>query len=329
MTASDLGIVIVSYNVKALLLACLASIDACLSSTDLRYTVVVVDNASTDDTVAMVRSHFPAVELIANTDNRGFAGGVNDGLARLGAVRGASLEAMPRAVFVLNPDTEIVGDAIARLVHYLDTHPAVAVVGPRLLYADRSIQSSRRRFPSVPMLFSESTLLEQWWSGNPWARRYRMEDRPDTEEQPADWLVGAALMVRGATIGMVGGLDEGFFMYSEELEWQERITRVATTAHPIMFLPDAIVIHYEGRSSEQNLVRRHLNFQRSKLHYARLRFGAAVEWTLRAFLLGSYAVQTAVEVVKWMVGHKRPLRVGRVRQYVQIMRSGLRIGDFI
>lgn len=319
----DLGIVIVSWNVAGLLERCLASIDRSLAASSLSYTTVVVDNASTDDTVSMVRERFPAVDLVANTDNRGFAGGVNDGLARLGIGGTALVRPAPRYVFVLNPDTEIVDDAIARLIAYLDAHPDVAVAGPLLRYADGTIQSSRRRFPTVASLFWESTLLEQWWSTNPWARRYRMEDQASGGEQAVDWLVGAALMVRRSAVAAAGGLDEGFFMYSEELEWQERITRSWRQPRPIMFVSDAVVMHYEGRSSEQNLVRRHVNFQRSKLRYVRMRWGRALEGIVRCFLLGTYVVQAVVEGAKWLLGHQRSLRTARVRQYAQIVRSGL------
>ncbi len=98
---------------------------------------------------------------------------------------------------------------------------------------------------------------------------------------------------------------------------------IAACCDPIVYLPQAVIKHYEGRSSEQNLLRRHVNFQRSKLRYTRLRFGRTTEWLLRCFLLGTYAIQTVLEVVKWMLGHKRPLRAARVEQYIQIIRSGL------
>jgi N-acetylglucosaminyl-diphospho-decaprenol L-rhamnosyltransferase len=318
----DLAIVIVSWNVRDLLERCLASIASSLAGSALRSTTVVVDNASQDGTTAMLAATFPDVRVLANTANRGFAGGVNDGLAALGVLPTASRPDAPRYVFVLNPDTEIVGDALARMVAYMDAHPRVAVVGPLLRYADGSIQSSRRRFPTVAALFWESTVLEQWWPSNPWARQYRLEDRAPAEEQAVEWLVGAALLVRGSAITVAGGLDEQFFMYSEELEWQERITRTMG-ARVIMFLPDAVVMHYEGRSSEQNLLRRHLNFQRSKLRYAQMRFGVPVARALRGFLLASYALQAVIEAAKWALGHKRPLRAARVRQYVEIVRSGL------
>jgi GT2 family glycosyltransferase len=108
-------------------------------------------------------------------------------------------------------------------------------------------------------------------------------------------------------------------MYSEELEWQARLH----SAGSIMYLPDAVIMHHEGKSSEQHLARRHINFNRSKLRYARLRWGWPVAYLLRVFLLLTYVVQVLIEASKWLLGHKRPLRQQRIVQYGAILRSGL------
>ena len=115
----------------------------------------------------MVAAEFPQVRLIANADNRGFTGGNNQGIA----------VAQGRYVFFLNPDTVVMGDALATMVAYMEAHPDVGVVGPQLRYGDGSLQSSRRRFPTFGSALFESTPLAWHWPDNPWARRYRMEDR--------------------------------------------------------------------------------------------------------------------------------------------------------
>jgi GT2 family glycosyltransferase len=174
------------------------------------------------------------------------------------------------------------------------------------------------------MLFMESTILEQWWPGNPWARRYRMEDKPAMGEQRVDWLVGAAVISRSEAVEQAGPLDEGFFMYSEELEWQHRLTHAnRRSRNAIVYLAGAVVVHHEGKSSEQNMLRRHINFQRSKLRYARRRFGALTATSLKVFLLATYLLQAVIESGKWLLGHKRRLRAARVRQYLRIFASGL------
>jgi GT2 family glycosyltransferase len=124
---------------------------------------------------------------------------------------------------LLNPDTVPQADALAALVRHLDAHPELVAVGPQLRYGDGSVQSSRRRFPTMATFFWESTPLERLWPRNPWTRRYRCDDTPDTVEQRVGWLVGAALVVRTSAIPQAGLLDEQFFMYSEELEWQMRL----------------------------------------------------------------------------------------------------------
>jgi N-acetylglucosaminyl-diphospho-decaprenol L-rhamnosyltransferase len=340
--ANDVAIIIVSYNVRDLLRRCLQSINDSLAGSTLRCEIIVVDNDSQDGSAAMVATEFPAVRLIALDQNAGFAGGNNVGLRWvLGEQRireqgnkeqenkeiseQSKIQNLkskiqnPRYVLLLNPDTEIVGDAIERMARYLDDHSDVAVVGPQLRYGDDSPQSSRRRWPTIGTLFWESTLLEQWWPRNPWARRYRYDDQPVGESSAVDWLVGAALMVRLTAIEQAGLLDEGFFMYSEEMEWQARLA----TRGRIVFLPDAMILHHEGKSSEQNLARRHINFNRSRLRYARMRWGRTVAWPLRIFLLITYAIQLLIEAAKWLLGHKRPLRRERIVQYSVILRSGL------
>lgn len=336
MSHLDLAIIIVSWNVRELVRACITSVEASLANKDIRYRIVVVDNASHDGTPQMLHSQFPHVVLLANKDNRGWAKANNDGLRALGLLEptafgeheqqsedGTSLF-QPTYVLLLNPDTEVVADALPQLVHYLDTHPLAIVAGPQLRYGDGTEQSSRRRFPSIGALFWESTLLEQWWPDNRWVKHYHMKDQPATHEQPVEWLVGAALMVRGTAILSGGGLDEGFFMYSEEVEWQERLVRTwQDSAAQIVFLPSATIMHYEGRSSEQNLQQRHINFNRSKLRYARLRYGRLIAYSLRTFLLTTYLLQAIIEGSKWILGHKRPLRASRVRQFLGVVTSGL------
>lgn len=341
----SLAIIIVSWNVRALLERCLTSIDASLANSAIPYEVVVVENASSDDTAAMLRAAYPHVRLLEQHENIGFTRGNNVALRMLGfgapppstddtpdlssysSCPSCPLAPPPTYVLLLNPDTEVIGDAIAHLVGHLEAHPELVAAGPRLCYADGTTQSSRRRFPTKPTFFWESTLLERWWPHNPWVRRYRMQDIDDTQEQRVDWLVGAALLVRGEAIERAGLLDERFFMYSEELEWQHRLQMQDRGHLPpsrrIVYLPQAVVMHYEGRSSEQLPIGRHLYFQRSKLALARLWYGTLFAETLRWFLLVWYAWEWLVEAAKFLVGHRRELRRQRIDVYTTILRNGL------
>ncbi len=309
-----LAIIIVTWNVRDLLRACLHAVHASLADSGLRYEIFVVDNASHDGTPALLRAEFPTVRLIASGANLGFAGGNNL------ALRAVLREGRARYVLLLNPDTVPVGDALPRLVQALEARPALAVVGPHLRYGDGTAQSSRRRFPTVATLFWESTALARLWPSNPWAQRYHCAAQPDTEPQPVDWLVGAALLVRVAALRRAGLLDERFFMYSEELEWQQRL-QTAWGHAAVWYLPEAVITHYEGKSSDQAVVQRQRNFNQSKLLLARMWYGWRVAGLLRAYLRLSFGYASVVEALKWVLGHRRGLRRQQMAAYWQIMRG--------
>jgi len=323
----DLSIVIVSWNVRELLRRCLESIEASARRSDgmfawvnkgddkpgWTYEVFVVDNASTDGSPEMVRESFPHVHLIVNDRNLGFTVANNQAIRRSGG----------RYVLLLNCDTEVVGDALSKMVEYMDAHSQVGVLGPQLLNPDGTIQSSRRRFPTMATAFLESTLLQQWWPRNKVLDRYYMKDTPDDRIQEVDWVVGACLLARREAINQVGLLDEGFFMYSEELDWCYRIKRAGWK---VVYLPTAQVIHYEGKSSEQVVPARHIRFQTSKVRFFRKHHGLIRSELLRWFILATYIYQLIEEGAKWLLGHKRPLRASRVRAYLKVLRSGLRGG---
>ncbi len=319
----DLSIIIVNWNVCDLLRRCLRSI---LDTRCSMLEVIVVDNASTDGSVEMVRTEFPGVHLIANADNRGFPAANNQGIA---VARG-------RYVFLLNPDTEVLDDALATMVAFTDAHPDVGVVGPQLLNPDGGVQSSRRRFPTLLTAFFESTWLRPYPPRSPLQggscpyaprgllERYYVLDRPDDATQDVDWVDGAALMARQEAIQQVGVMDEGFFMYSEELDWCRRFREAGWR---VVYLPEARIIHHRGKSSEQVVAAKHIHFQTSKVRYFRKYHGCVAAESLRLFLLGNYAWQLGLEGAKWLLGHKRPLRAQRIAAYRQVLCSKLRRGE--
>ena len=308
-SSPDISILIVSWNVRDLLLACLAALPDAVA--DATYEVILVDNASQDGTVDAVREAFPQVQIIANQENRGFTGGNNQALA---LARGRSL-------LLLNPDTRPLPGSIAELHRFLQSHPDVGAVGPRLWYGDGSPQPNRRRFPTLSTLFTESTIIQHYLPGLPLFAHYIMADQPDDQVQEVDWLVGAALMVRREVYQQVGGLDEGFFMYSEELDWCRRIKAAGWR---ICYDPAAEIIHYEGKSSEQAVARRDIAFFSSRVRYTRKYHGPVWAEILRWWLLATFGFQWLREGSKWLLGHKRPLRAQRMAAYRQVMRSGLR-----
>ncbi len=331
--AVDLSVIIVSWNVWDLLRACLHSVEQASRPLDASMRafgpaakpatleVVVVDNASRDATPDLLPAAFPWVRLIRSADNLGFTGGNNLGYA---AARG-------RYVYFLNPDTEVVtaphhGDSLWTLYDAVASDPSVVLAGPQLRYADNSLQSSRRRFPDRLTPFMESTWLGRLWPGNPWTRRLHFADWPGDHRQDVDWVVGAAMLARRDALEAVrmpqyaGPFDEGFFMYSEELDLCRRLKDAGGR---IVYVPDARVVHYEGRSSDQVVAARHLHFNRSKIRYAAKYFGPAWAETLRRYLLLEFRAQLWLERVKWLLGHKRALRRQRIVAYREVLATGL------
>ena len=223
--------VIVNWNVLPLLRACLASLPAAgvpLSDT------VVVDNASADGSDQAVRLEFPEATLLPSGGNLGFPAGVNRGLA-----------AGPGDyVLILNPDTELAPGAIPALVARLDAEPQVGLVAPRLLSADGTPQATRRRFPSLAVLALESTPLARLPVARRVVDRYRCTDSSDAHVQEIDWPYGAAYLVRRDALEEAGGMDAGYFMYSEEVDLCRRLTQLGWR---VLYEPAASVLHHEGK----------------------------------------------------------------------------------
>lgn len=313
----DLSIIIVNWNVCDLLDKCLASLLATnFAFTDAaaderpRAEIIVVDCASADGSAEMLREKYPLVTLLPQAENIGFTRGNNLGIAQ---ARGAFL-------LLLNPDTEVRPDSLGIMLGYLRQQPTAGIVGPHTLNSDGSHQSTRRRFPSLLTGIVESTWLAPWVPARLDAR-YRMLDTADDAVVAADWVQGSALMLRREVYADIGGLDAGFTMYFEEMDF---CRRAKAKGWQVRYHGGAVITHHGGKSSEQSAAATQIHFQRSKLRYFRKHHGLGAYWILRANLLLQFGWQLALEAVKGALGHKRPLRAQRVRRYWQALRSGLK-----
>lgn len=228
---NDLSIIIVSYNTRELLRACLRSAFDGLQRAGLRGEVWVVDNASSDGSADMARAEFPLARVIANADNRGFAAANNQAIA----------ESDARYVMLLNSDAEVRGDALGELVRALDARPRVAAVGARLVYADGSFQHSAFRFPGFAQILLDFFSLHHRLLDSQVNGRYPRSLYAGTEPFPVDHPLGAALMARSETIRQVGPLDDGFFMYCEEIDWCWRMRKAGWD---VLCVPTAEVMHH-------------------------------------------------------------------------------------
>ncbi len=254
----SLAVIIVNYNTRDLLRDCLRSLGAGALRCALR--TWVVDNASDDRSVEMVRSEFPRVQLIVNSHNGGYAYANNLALRELLEIGDWRLEVdsspisnlqspFPDYVLLLNPDTVVPPGALDWLVAYLEARPAVGAAGPKLLLADGSLDlACRRSFPTPEVAFYRMIGLSRLFPRSPRFGRYNMTYLDPDLETEVDALVGACMLVRGSVVREVGLLDETYFMYGEDLDWAYRIKQYGWR---IMYVPDVIVHHYKRAASSQ------------------------------------------------------------------------------
>ncbi|HEU5101966.1 MAG TPA: glycosyltransferase family 2 protein [Roseiflexaceae bacterium] len=288
---TSIGVVIVSFNTCELLRGCLESLRACA----LPLRVVVVENGSRDDSAAMTRACFPEAELIELDHNVGFAAGTNIGIQGLG-VRCREAQPMPNTqhptpdyILLLNPDTIVHPGAIEALAAFLDAHPRVGAVGPRLLNSDGSLQPAAFRFPTLSMsvldLFPPGEALpgrlyNSWWHG-----RYPCE-RDAEQPFPIDHPLGACILARRAVVEQVGMLDERFFMYAEEIDWCYRIRQAGWS---IWQEPRARVTHVGGAATSQFRSRMLIALYDSRLRFFRKHYRSGFirwnMWIVRAGML--------------------------------------------
>lgn len=281
----DLSVVVVSWNTRELLARCLASVYETLdgsidgmphSATPTSFEVVVVDNGSTDGSVEMVREHFPGAKLVASSDNLGFARANN---LALRDYRG-------RYALLLNPDTEARPGALQTLVSYLDEHPEVGAVGPRLLNPDGSLQQSCHPAPGL------ARELWRLFHGDAIHRygMYAMDTWSVEAPRPVDVIQGACLMLRREALDQVGLLDEEFYIYSEEVDLCQRIRQ---GGWKIAWVPAAEVVHFGGQSTRQVAEAMFLQLYRSKILYFRKHRGRAAAWIYKLILLLASASRLA------------------------------------
>jgi N-acetylglucosaminyl-diphospho-decaprenol L-rhamnosyltransferase len=233
----DVSIIIVNWNVRELLRACLQSLRDAAGLPMARMQVFVVDNASADGSADMVAAEFPEVELVANADNLGFGRANNQVLDRCTG----------RHVLLLNPDTRVLDGAVGKLVAQLDAEPDVAVIGCRLLNGDGTLQrwtggAYPRLANVVNHYFFVDRLLPPAWRPMP-----LYLDRDVRHDLDVDWVSGACMILRGSALG--GRLfNPDYFMYGEDMELCHRLKHVGGR---VVYTPRASIIHYQGESMKQ------------------------------------------------------------------------------
>ena len=293
----DVTICIVNWNVREDLRQCLLSLRANLSMGGVTAQTIVVDNASDDGSVALLGAEFPEVELIANADNRGFAGANAQAFA---VARG-------RYVLMLNPDTIMPPDGLNTLIAFADAHPKSGAIGPKLLNRDGSLQHSCRRFPTITAALFRNTILGRLFPHAHAAEVYLMADFDHIHEAQVDWVSGACMLIRKEALDQIGGIDTGFFWGSEDVDLCWRLHKAGWD---VTYTPQPAVMHIIGRSTDRvpvaTVVRTHRSMYRlySK-HLAHNFVSRGLVWLgvwLRAGLL----------ILSW-----------ELRRYMSLLRSAL------
>jgi N-acetylglucosaminyl-diphospho-decaprenol L-rhamnosyltransferase len=292
MTA-DLAVVVVNYNAGRHLVACLSSVYQ--AAGDLTVDVVVVDNASFDDSLEQARTAHPAARILENPENRGFATAANRGVRATDAA----------FVLLLNPDAEITGGTLAALRKVADDRARAAVFGPLVRNPDGSIQPSARRVPGIGQGLAHA-FLGRLAPGNRFSRAYTMADWDRASEREVEWVSGSAMLVRRAAFDAVGGFDEGYFMYVEDVDL---CTRLRAAGWSVLFTPELEVTHQVGVSARTVPRRMAYEHSRSIYRYFSTHVARGPAAVLRPLARGALWARAA------MVARRRPEdRVARLER---------------
>lgn len=254
----NVSIIIVNWNTSAILQDCLKSVYA--QTKDIKFEVIVIDNASSDDSVQMIKSEFPRVVLIENKENRGFAAANNQGMQ----------VAKGRYVLLLNSDTIVLEGAIQKSLAFADQYPEAAVIGCRVLNPDKSLQPTCFMFPSLLNMFLSSTYLYKLFPRSHFFGRERMTWWKRNDIREVEVVTGCFMLVRKEAIVQVGLMDESYFMYAEETDWCYRFIKAGWK---LLFTPDAQIIHIGGQSSKIVKVKMNIELRKSILHFIKKHYG--------------------------------------------------------
>ncbi len=295
----DLGIVITSYNTRDLLRTCLRSVYA--SQGDFAFEVCVVDNASSDGSAEMVAAEFPQVHLIANAENVGYPSANNQGLEAFGFTDQPTNQ--PAFALLLNPDTELPPDALARMLDFMAEHPDAGIAGPRLVLADGSLDlACRRSFPTPEVAFYRLVGLSRLFPRSRRFGRYNLTYLDPDQVAEVDSVVGAFMLVRALAIAQAGLMDGQFFMYGEDLDWAYRIK---TAGWKVYYNPAVTVLHIK-RAATRHSPRAQIEFYRAMGIFYRKHYAAQTPWWLHALIVGVSSLRQGFE--QWRLALTSPGR---------------------
>lgn len=291
------SLTICSWNTREDLRACLASLQVARPEGD--FEVIVVENASVDGSAEMVEREFPWVSLLRQTENLGFTGGHNLAIRQR---RG-------RHVALLNSDTVIHPGALRKLFAFVAENPDIGITGPKLLNPDGSLQYSCRRFPNPFAAAFRNTFLGRLFPNNRAVGDYLMKDWDHASVRDVDWVSGAAMFVRGDLVEKIGGLDPHFFMYCEDVDWCKRAW---DAGYRVTYLPDSLITHAIGRSTDRVANKMIVRFHRSMFRYYKKHI-ASRNLLLRPLSLAFAATALTTRAALFLAGNLRDALIRKLK----------------
>lgn len=291
----DVSIIIVNWNARDELLKCLKSIYE--ETKQVSFEIIVVDNASSDGSSESVKERFPQVKVIDNTENKGFSKANNQGIK----------EAEGKYILLLNPDMLITDRAIEKLYYFIEKHPEVGAVGPKLLdQKGKFVPSCLRSIPGPKTALYRLLNLGKLFPKVKEFNKYNLTYIDKDETQEVEAISGAATLARREAIDQVGLLDESFFMYGEDLDWYYRFSKAGWK---IYYVPEAVIIHYCRISSNKRRIASTFNFYQAmyifnKKHFAGNQF-FLWNWAITAAIFLSGAIALIISLAKGILRGKR------------------------
>jgi GT2 family glycosyltransferase len=310
MQNRQISIIIVSYNVRPFLINLLESVKRALSG--LSHEIIIIDNASTDSSVQMLRARYPEIRLFANKQNRGFAAANNQGLA----------VAEGNYLVLINPDTLVQEDTFTTLLKFMDAHPSAGAATCKILNPDGSFSiDSRHSIPSPMTAFWKQIGFSRLFPHSHRFARYNLTFLNENEAHRVDALSGSFMFIRAAAVKEVGPLDEDYFMYCEDVDYCYRLGRAGWE---IYYLPESPIIHYKGESTRKNDYRYVLHFNRSLYLFYTKHFHNKHYFFLKGFILAGVLIRAVLIYLKQVSSALfRSLR----KQIQSFIRAGMAAGS--
>jgi GT2 family glycosyltransferase len=285
----DASVIIVSWNTRQILRDCLRSVYEQTRGID--YETIVVDNASSDGSAEMVKQDFEKAILIANERNQGLAAANNQGMA----------VAKGRYLLLLNSDTIVLDNAIAKAVEFADRHPDAAVTGCRVMNPDRSLQPTCFMYPSLLNMFLAATYLYKLFPRSRLFGRERMTWWDRDDERDVEVVTGCMMLVRREAVADVGAMDERYFMYCEETDWCYRFKQGGWR---VMFTPSAEIIHLGGQSSRRVRKEMLIQLKLSVLKFMKKHHGWLVHKIACLLTIAFFAVRMPIWFVRSLLARE-------------------------